>query len=76
MTQFFKLDPVRGKSKLRELAHQLQAEHPDAAASVREGLDELFTITELGFTGEVARCLAITHVIEYPNPWCVESAVG
>jgi putative transposase len=67
MTQSFKLDPVRGKSKLRELARQLQAQHPDAAASVREGLDEMFTITELGITGELARCLATTNVIESPN---------
>ena len=38
-----------------------------AAASVREGLDEMFTITELGITGELARCLASTNVIESPN---------
>ena len=67
MAQSFKLDPVRGKSKLRELARQLQAQHPDAAASVREGLEEMFTITELGITGELARCLATTNVIESPN---------
>ena len=67
MAQSFKLDPVRGKNKLRELARQLQAQHPDAAASVREGLEEMFTITELGITGELARCLATTNVIESPN---------
>jgi putative transposase len=67
MTQSFKLEPTKGKSKLRELARQLQAQHPDAAASVREGLDEMFTITELGITGELARCLATTNVIESPN---------
>ena len=67
MTQAFKLDPLKGKSKLKELAKQLQAQHPDAAASVREGLDEMFTITELGITGELARCLATTNVIESPN---------
>ena len=67
MTQSFKLDPIRGKSKLKELARQLQAQHPDAAASVREGLEEMFTITELGITAELARCLATTNVIESPN---------
>ena len=67
MTQAFKLDPAKGKSRLKELARQLQAQHPDAAASVREGLDEMFTITELGITGELARCLASTNVIESPN---------
>ena len=67
MAQAFKLAPTKGKSKLKELARQLQAQHPDAAASVREGLDEMFTITELGITGELARCLATTNVIESPN---------
>ena len=67
MAQAFKLAPTKGKSKLNELARQLQAQHPDAAASVREGLDEMFTITELGITGELARCLATTNVIESPN---------
>ena len=67
MAQAFKLDPAKGKSKLKELTRQLQAQHPDAAASVREGLDEMFTITELGITGELARCLATTNVIESPN---------
>jgi len=38
-----------------------------AAASGLEGLDEMFTITELGITGELARCLATTNVIESPN---------
>ena len=42
-------------------------EQPDAAASVLEGLDEMFTITELGITGELARCLATTNVIESLN---------
>ena len=44
-----------------------KAQHPDAAASVREGWDQMFTITDLGVTGELARCLATTNVIESPN---------
>jgi len=67
MTQAFKLDKRKGKDKLKALSRQLQAQHPDAAASVLEGLDEMFTITELGITGELARCLATTNVIESPN---------
>ncbi len=67
MTQAFKLDKAKGKDKLKSLARQLQAQHPDAAASALEGLDEMFTITELGITGELARCLATTNVIESPN---------
>lgn len=67
MKQAFKLDAPRGKQRLKELAKDLKAQHPDAAASVLEGLDEMFTITDLGLTGELARCLATTNVIESPN---------
>ena len=67
MKQAFKLDTAKGKQRLKELAKNLKAQHPDAAASVLEGLDEMFTITELGITGELARCLGTTNVIESPN---------
>jgi len=67
MKQAFKLDAIRGKQRLRELARNLQAQHPDAAANILEGINEMFTITELGITGELARCLATTNVIESPN---------
>ena len=67
MKQAFKLDAAKGKQRLKELAKDLRAQHPDAAGSVLEGLDEMFTITELGITGELARCLATTNVIESPN---------
>lgn len=67
MTQAFKLATTKGKVKLTALSKQLQDQHPDAAASVLEGLDEMFTITDLGITGELARCLATTNVIESPN---------
>jgi transposase-like protein len=67
MKQAFKLDAPKGKQRLKELAKDLKAQHPDAAASVLEGMDEMFTITELGLTGELARCLATTNVIESPN---------
>jgi putative transposase len=67
MAQSFKLDPVRGKSELRELARQLQAQPPDAAASVREGLDEMFTITEQGITGELARLVGDNYVVRQGN---------
>ena len=67
MTQAFKLDADKGQQKLKTLAKQLQAQHPDAAASVLEGLAEMFTINQLGVTGELARCLATTNIIESPN---------
>ena len=43
------------------------AQHPDAAASLREGLGEMFTVTDLGPAGQLARCLATTNMIGLPN---------
>src|ERR1700737_2818300 len=40
---------------------------PSPRASLLEGLEELFTINRFGVTGELARCLATTNVIESPN---------
>lgn len=67
MSAAFKLDAQRGRDKLKALSRDLLAQYPDAAASVLEGLDEMFTITELGITGELARTLATTNLIESPN---------
>ena len=67
MTQALKGDADAGIQKLKTHAKHLKAQHPDAAASLLEGLEELFTINRLGVTGELARCLATTNVIESPN---------
>ena len=67
MKQAFNLDAPKGRQRLKELANDLKAQHPGAAASMLEGMDEMFTSTELGITGELARCLATTIVIESPN---------
>jgi putative transposase len=48
MKQAFKLDVSKGKQRVKELAKDLKAQYSDAAASLLEGLDEMFTITELG----------------------------
>ena len=67
MTQALKGAADAGIQKLKAHAGHLKAQHPDAAASLLEGLEELFTINRLGVTGELARCLATTNVIESPN---------
>lgn len=38
--------------------------NPDAAASLREGLAELFTINRLGLPGALRRCLGTTNLID------------
>ena len=67
MAQALKGDAEVGIEKLKAQAKHLKAQHPDAAASLLEGLEELFTINRLGVTGELARCLATTNVIESSN---------
>ena len=67
MAQALKGDADAGILKLKAHAKHLKTQHPDVAASLLEGLEELFTINRLGVTGELARCLATTNVIESPN---------
>src|SRR4029078_8378804 len=42
----------------------LKATHPDAAASLLEGLDEMFTVARLGITGALRRSLTNTNCIQ------------
>jgi putative transposase len=48
-------------------AQWLQREHPDAAALLREGLQETFTVNALGLPPSLTRCLCTTNIIEKPN---------
>ncbi len=43
------------------------SQYPDAAASVLEGLSEMFTLNELGINAELARTMVTTNLIECPN---------
>lgn len=43
--------------KIRQQAKWLQAEHADAAASLVEGLEEVFTVNKLGLPPSLMRCL-------------------
>lgn len=38
--------------------------HPDAAGSLREGLEDMFTVRRLGIDGTLARTLVCTNMIE------------
>jgi transposase-like protein len=57
-------DPAKGLKACRDLARQLDGPHPDAAASLREGLEEMFTVARLGVTGRLRRSLTNTNCIE------------
>jgi transposase-like protein len=55
------------RKQLTRVASSLQAKHPGAAASVREGLDETLTVQALGITGALYRTLRTTNPIENLN---------
>ena len=57
-------DPTKGRAACEALAKQLERDHPDAAASLREGLDEMFTVARLGITGRLRQSLTNTNCIE------------
>lgn len=54
----------RAREQLRTLATQLRADHPGAAASIEEGLDETLTVIELGVVGSLHQTLRSTNPIE------------
>ena len=43
---------------------KIEKKHPGAAASIREGLDEMFTVARLGLNVSLLRTLTNTNVIE------------
>jgi putative transposase len=63
----YKLPDKEGMAKLKQHAKWLQAQHPDAAASLLEGLEETFTVNRLKLTPALIRCLSTTNIIENPN---------
>ena len=67
MMAAYKLDPKQGMAKMNKQAQWLEREHPDAAASLREGMRETFTVNALGLPPSLTRCLCTTNIIENPN---------
>lgn len=60
-------DAELARKQLGRLASSLQAKHPGAAASLREGLEETLTVQALGITGALHRTLRSTNPIENLN---------
>jgi len=67
MRAAYRLDPKEGMTRLKKQAEWLETEHPTAAASLREGLEETFTVNALGLPADLRRCLATTNLIESPQ---------
>jgi putative transposase len=57
-------DAAAGLRDAKALATALARQHPGAAASLREGLEEMFTVTRLGITGSLARTLTTSNPVE------------
>src|SRR5713226_1943013 len=63
----FRLSAGEGRARLEKQAEWLEREYPSAAASLREGLEEMFTVNRLGLPASLARCLVTTNLIESPH---------
>jgi transposase-like protein len=57
-------DPEQGLRHARHLAGLLEKNYPSAAASLREGLDEMFTVARFGIDGRLAKTLTSSNPIE------------
>lgn len=67
MRAAFRLPAKEGLARLEKQAEWLEREYPSAAASLREGLGEMFTVARLGLSPSLSRCLVSTNVIESPH---------
>jgi putative transposase len=57
-------DPGKGLRAACTLARELERAHPGAASSLREGLEEMFTVRRLGVSDRLARTLSSTNPVE------------
>ena len=70
MMAAYKLDPKQGMAKMNKQAQWLDREHADAAASLREGLHETFTVNALGLPPSLTRCCARPTSSRTPTASC------
>jgi transposase-like protein len=66
MRAAFRMDADDGIAKLKKQAAWLKTEYPGAAASLQEGLEEIFTVSRMGLSSTLTRCLVSTNIIESP----------
>lgn len=58
------MEGARAKKQLENLVRALEADHPGAAGSLREGLDETLSVMRLGLSASLVRSLMSTNLIE------------
>ena len=65
MNQAYRIGDVKkAKKLLQNLAAKIEDQHPGAAGSLREGLDETLTVMGLGLPEQLERMLSVTNAIE------------
>lgn len=64
MSAAYKLGVKEGLKRMQELAKELDATHPGAAASLREGLEETFTVNKLGLSPLLISSLGTSNMLE------------
>jgi transposase-like protein len=57
-------EPELAKQRLELLASELDQRWPDAAGSLREGMDDTLTLMRLGISGQLAKTLSSTNPCE------------
>ena len=57
-------DADEGIKQVEQLAKWYERKYPSAAASLREGLEEMFTLNRLDLPPKLSRCLATTNLID------------
>lgn len=67
MRAAYKLPAKEGMARMNKMAEWLERSWPKAAASLREGLEETFTINSLKVPPSLFACLATTNIIESPQ---------
>lgn len=67
MKAAWRMHPKEGMARLEKLAEWLDREHASAAGSLREGMEECFTINRLDVPPSLHRCLTTTNIIESPH---------
>ncbi len=75
LAEAWKLDADEGKQQVEQLASWYERKYPSAAASLREGLNEMFTINLMNLPGKLMRCVSTTNIIESAH-WGVRQRVG
>ncbi|MCY2950509.1 MAG: IS256 family transposase [Planctomycetota bacterium] len=71
----WKLDAKEGRRQVEQLARWHEKKYPSAAASLREGLNEMFTINAMNLPGQLMRCVSTTNIIESAH-WGARQRVG